>query len=155
MAKESAIVSQVSELAEQVGKSLGCEIIDVEYQKEGSEWVLRIYIDREEMPVDHELCQAFSHMIDGMLDEKDPIASEYLLEISSPGIERPLKKQEHFNKFIGETVNIKLYASLDGKKQWQGILLGYKDGQVGIQVNEKEIWFAADSISKAHLVAFI
>ena len=124
-----------------------------EYQKEGSEWILRIYIDREELGVDHELCQAFSRAIDVLLDEKDPIATEYLLEISSPGIERPLKKPEHFNKFAGEIVNIKLYAAFEGKKQWQGKLLGYKENQVGIETKEKTVWLDADSISKAHLVA--
>lgn len=153
MAKESAVILQVTELAEAVAEVLHCEIVDVEYQKEGSEWVLRIYIDREEIPVDHELCQQFSHKIEEQLDAKDFIPSEYLLEISSPGIERPLKKPEHFNKFIGETVNIKLYASYERKKQWQGTLLGYKDEQVGIQVGERAIWFDAGSISKAHLVA--
>lgn len=153
MAKDNQVVSQVTALAEQVGQELACEIVDVEYQKEGSEWILRIYIDREELGVDHELCQAFSRKIDVLLDEKDPIATEYLLEISSPGIERPLKKPEHFNKFAGETVNIKLYAAFEGKKQWQGKLLGFRDNQVGIEVKGKAFWLDADSISKAHLVA--
>lgn len=153
MAKDNQVISLVTALAEQVGQELGCEIVDVEYQKEGSEWVLRIYIDREELGVDHELCQAFSRKIDVLLDEKDPIATEYLLEISSPGIERPLKKPEHFNKFAGETVHIKLYAALEGKKQWQGKLLGFQDNQVGIEVKGKAVWLDADSISKAHLVA--
>ncbi len=153
MAKENNVTSLVTTLAEQVGQELGCEIVDVEYQKEGSEWVLRIYIDREELGVDHELCQAFSHKIDTLLDEKDPIPTEYLLEISSPGIERPLKKPEHFNKFAGETVNVKLYAAFDGKKQWQGKLLGYENNQVGIEVKGKALWLDVETISKAHLVA--
>lgn len=153
MAKDNHVISQVTELAEQVGQDLGCEIVDVEYQKEGSEWILRIYIDREDLGVDHELCQAFSHKIDTLLDERDPISTEYLLEISSPGIERPLKKPEHFHKFAGETVNIKLYAAFEGKKQWEGKLLGFQDNQVGIDVKGKVLWLDADSISKAHLVA--
>ena len=153
MAKDNHVVTQVMALAERVGQELECEIVDVEYQKEGSEWILRIYIDREDLGVDHELCQAFSRKIDVLLDEEDPIASEYLLEISSPGIERPLKKPEHFNKFVGETVNIKRYAAYEGKKQWQGTLLGFKDNQVGVDVKGKALWIDADSITKAHLVA--
>lgn len=142
-------------LAEPICKEHGCELFDVEYQKEGSEWYLRFYIDRVE-PVDHELCHAVSQKISDALDVADPIANAYFLEVSSPGIERPLRKIEDFHRFAGENVLIKLFAPKNGKKEFSGKLLEPQANLISLEIKNKSkvdiLEFSLDEIAKAHLL---
>lgn len=107
------------------------ELADVEFVKEGPNWYLRVYIDKEGgISIDD--CEMISKELEKKLDETDPIEQAYILEVSSPGLDRPLKKDSDFVKYEGELIDIKLYRPKNGKKEFQGQLLGYADGVVSI-----------------------
>ena len=108
-------------------ESLGFELCDVEYQKEYGDWVLTFYIDKPGgVTIDE--CEAVSRAVEPILDEADPIESEYVLSVSSLGIDRPLKKDRDFERALGSELEIKLYAPQNGKKQWIGTLSSF-DGE--------------------------
>lgn len=144
---------RVLAMATPICTALGCEIADVEWKKEGSDWYLRLFIDRE-APVDHEICAAVSNAVGNALDEADFIESNYVLEVSSPGLERPLKKATDYQRFAGRVAVIKLYTAVDGKKEFIGELVGYNENGVTVhdRENDKDYTFALDKISKANLL---
>ncbi|NLK86040.1 MAG: ribosome maturation factor RimP [Clostridiaceae bacterium] len=124
----------VEELALPAVEALGFELVDVEFIKEGANWYLRVYIDKQGgITIDD--CQAASERLSDMLDKKDPIKQSYILEVSSPG-ERPLKKDRDYERFKGEFVEVKLYQPLNGKKIYEGELLGLKGDIVEIRTAE-------------------
>lgn len=124
----------VSDLAEPIAEALSYELVDVEFLKEGANWYLRVYIDKPGGIVIDD-CQAVSEQLSDKLDEADPIKQSYILEVSSPG-ERPLKKERDFERFKGEIVEVKLYQPLNGKKLYEGELLGLIDDKVNIKTDE-------------------
>lgn len=145
---EDTVRTMVTPLVEHAG----FELVDLEYTKEGSDWILRLYIDHEN-GIDHEACQTVSNLVGDELDKFDPIPQSYLLEVSSPGIERPLKASKDFNRFSGEKIYIKLFAPKNGKKEFTGKLLGMEQEQIALMVNETKLLFNMDEIAKARLVA--
>ena len=140
----------VSLLAEGLAEELAVELVDVELVKEGSQWFLRIYIDKEG-GMDLDTCEIFSRRLGEILDEDDPISQAYRLEVSSPGIERVLKKEKDFVRFSGQKVKINLFEAIDGKKQLIGLLMGIQDGKVKVEADEKVYELALAQISKANL----
>ena len=105
-------------------ESMGFELCDVEYQKEYGDWVLTFYIDKPQgVTIDE--CEAVSRAIEPLIDEADPIEQEYVLSVSSLGIDRPLKKPRDFERAMGQELEIKLYAPKNGKKQWIGTLTAF------------------------------
>ena len=125
------ITELVAELAEPAVKSQGCELWDVEYVKEAGTWYLRLYLDKEG-GVDILDCEAVSRAVEPLLDEADPIEGSYTFEVSSAGLERALKKPEHFAASIGQMVDVKLYRARDGQKEFTGVLEGYDNGDVTV-----------------------
>lgn len=123
------IADVVAELAGPIVERAGCTLWDVEYVREAGEWFLRVYIDREG-GVDLDACEAVSRPLSDLLDEADPIPSSYTFEVSSAGLERALKKPEHFEKCMGMPVDVRLYRPVDGAKEFTGALAGYEDGAV-------------------------
>ncbi len=123
----SKIESAVEALALPVAEELGLSLYDVEYKKEGADWYLRIFIAKED-GVGIDDCESMSRRMSDLLDEHDPISDAYILEVSSPGIERVLKKDAHFEGAIGEEVEVKLFSPIDGKKSISGVLTAY-DGK--------------------------
>ena len=99
-------------LAEPVAASEGAYLYDVEYVKEGGIWFLRVYVDKEEGGISLDDCEAISRKLSDVLDREDPISQNYYLEVASPGIERKLKTEEHFNRYLGETVDVGLYKAV-------------------------------------------
>ena len=138
-------VNTVWQIAEPLAKELGLEIWDVRFEKEGADWFLRIFIDKEG-GVSIDDCVDMSHAIDKPLDDADPIEQSYCLEVCSPGVERELKRDEHFMKFIGEAVMVKLIRPLENKREYNGILESYENGSfelrledgTGLMINKKE-----------------
>ena len=109
--------------------------------KEAGEWFLRVYIDREG-GVDLDCCEAVSRPLSDALDEADPIPGSYTLEVSSAGLDRALKKPEHFAQCMGRKVDVKLYRPVDGSRQRTGALTGYEDGSVsvdGVRFDKKDV----------------
>lgn len=108
------------------------ELVDVEFVKEGANWYLRIYIDKPE-GITLDDCQAVSEGVSEVLDRVDPIQQSYFLEVSSPGLDRPLKKDRDFEKYKGEPVEVKVFQAIDGKKVFEGELVGLIDDKVCIR----------------------
>ena len=118
-------------------ESLGFELCDVEYQKEYGDWVLTFYIDKPQgVTIDE--CEEVSRAIEPILDEADPIESEYVLSVSSLGIDRPLKKDRDFERAMGTELEIKLYAPQGGKKQWIGTLSAFDADSFTVETESGE-----------------
>ena len=135
------VTDTVAQLALPIVEQAGCTLWDVEYVKEAGEWFLRVYIDREG-GVDIDCCEAVSRPLSDALDEADPIQGSYTFEVSSAGLDRALKKQEHFDKCMGRKVDVKLYRPIDGRKEAAGVLTGYEEGAVsvdGVRFEKKDV----------------
>lgn len=130
----------VAELVQPVVDRLSFELVDVEFLKEGANWYLRVYIDKPGgIMLDD--CQAVSEELSDRLDESDPIKQSYILEVSSPGLERPLKKDGDFEKFRGEPVEVKLFQPVNGKKIFEGELQGLEGTAVCIKAGGETLKF--------------
>ncbi|SDL61254.1 ribosome maturation factor RimP [Halarsenatibacter silvermanii] len=129
------------------------ELVAVDYVKEGSERVLRVFIENREGEVDLEDCERISRGLSDWLDEEDFISESYILEVSSPGLERPLRGREDFSRFAGENVFIRTYAPIEDKKEFTGILQGIDDDTVEVMLKEngKRVALPYSSIAKARL----
>ena len=128
----------LEKLALPVCERHGVYIYNTEYKKEGSEYFLRLFIDKDS-GVTIEDCENVSREISPMLDDLTFIKDAYIFEVSSPGIDRVLSRPWHFEKVIGEEIDIKLFAPIDGTKEITGILKAYSDGNITVETNDKEI----------------
>ena len=146
----SKVTDLTASLALPVVEELGCTLWDVEYVKEAGSWYLRVYIDKEE-GVSIDDCEAVSRALDPLLDEADPIPDAYTFEVSSAGADRPLKKPEHFAAFLGAEVDVKLYKPIDGQKARAGILAGYEDGDVTLDLGGETVTYAKQDIAAVRL----
>ena len=141
------------ELAEKVGGELGYEVVEVSLAREGSKRLLRVFIDHPE-GIGVEDCTDFSRRFSALLDEEDPIPTSYLLEVSSPGIERPLTKPEHFQRFNGEGVELRLYSPYLGRRKFKGRIAGWsdsEDGEVVLEMDGEQVSIPWPLIAKARL----
>lgn len=127
----------VEELVQPIVDALAFELVDVEFLKEGANWYLRVFIDKPGGVLIDD-CQAVSEQLSDKLDEMNPIKQSYILEVSSPG-ERPLKKDRDFERFRGEIVEVKLYQPLNGKKVFEGELLGLTGDIFEIKTGEDAV----------------
>lgn len=125
----SEIEARTEELVKPIIEENHFELVDVEYVREGSTWYLRVYIDKEN-GIDIDDCVLVSHALEEKLDAEDFIKDAYVLEVSSPGLTRPLKKDKDFLRNIGKRIEVKLYKPLNGTKEFEGVLDGYEDGTV-------------------------
>lgn len=147
------IEDAVWKMAEPLVAENGLELIDVEYVKEGAEWYLRLFLDKDsENGVDLDDCELISRKFSDVLEENDLIEQAYRLEVSSPGIERPLKRTKDFQRFCGEKVQIKTYAEVQGKKQFIGILGETTEENVQLDIDGTMVSIPRKQISKANLV---
>jgi ribosome maturation factor RimP len=147
-------VNVVWTLAQPIVEEKGLLLWDVRFVKEGADWFLRVYIDRENEAVSIDDCVAVSRKLSDLLDEKDPIPQSYCLEVSSPGIERELVRPEHFTAFEGAAVVLHLYQTVDGSKEIAGILLGRdEEGTIEIQdVDDTVRQFTKKQVSAVHVL---
>ncbi|NLL63437.1 MAG: ribosome maturation factor RimP [Ruminococcaceae bacterium] len=137
----ASIENTVFELAKPIAEELGLKIWDVRFVKEGADYFLRIFIDKEGGVLIDD-CVDMSHAIDGPLDEADPIDKSYCLEVSSPGAERPLTRDEHFKVYKGEKIQVKFIRAVDGQREYKGVLKDYEKGNVTLEIeDEKQIVF--------------
>lgn len=144
------ITETVRAFSEPIVKQFGCSLWDVEYVREGSDWFLRLYIDKEG-GVDISDCEAISRAVDPILDEKDPIPDSYNFEVCSAGLERTLKRPSDFEQFLGSSVNIRLYKPLNGAKEFVGTLTGYADGDVTAEIAGTTHTFRKADIAQVRL----
>ena len=125
------VTDTVAQLAQPIVEASGCTLWDVEYVKEAGEWFLRVYIDKAG-GVSIDDCEAVSRPLSDALDEADPIAGSYTFEVSSAGLDRPLRRPEHFAQCMGQQVDVRFYRPVDGQKGYTGVLSGYEDGDVTV-----------------------
>ncbi|NLW22322.1 MAG: ribosome maturation factor RimP [Tissierellia bacterium] len=147
------VVALVRQHCEPIVEELGYDLVDLEYVRENGRNFLRFYIGKPEgISIDD--CQRVSEAVGTKLDEIDPIEDSYYLEVSSPGLDRPLKTDKDLKRNIGKEIDISLYKSIDGKKKYRGVLLDFSDKYIKIKeensMEEKEI--ERDAISKIKLV---
>lgn len=147
--KRDAVEEFVSEVVETIIESTELELVDVEYVHE-REWYLRVFLDKEG-GIDLDDCQMVSEKLSEVLDAKDPIKENYLLEVSSPGLDRVLKKEKDFIRYNGRDVDIQLFKPIDGKKQYTGSLQGYSDEVITIQEQEERIDLERAAIAQIRL----
>jgi ribosome maturation factor RimP len=129
-------VAAVTAIVAPIAESLGLRLWDVRFVKEGANWYLRIFIDKDG-GIDIEDCVNMSHAIEEPLDRLDPIEQSYNLQVSSPGIERDLVRDEHFTEFKGEKIKVKMIRPVDGKREFSGILESYEDGNITIRLEDE------------------
>tara|TARA_R110002050_G_scaffold9504_1_gene33121 strand:+ start:267446 stop:267892 length:447 start_codon:yes stop_codon:yes gene_type:complete len=147
-----AISDQIELLVEAPIESLGYELVGVEYIKNGINTVLRLYIDAEQ-GIGIEDCERVSHQVSGILEVEDPISSAYSLEVSSPGFDRPLFKERDFIRFAGSEAKIAMKLPIQGRRNFRGILQGFSDGDILIEVDGEVYDLPLTKLSKAKIVA--
>ncbi|BBI34398.1 ribosome maturation factor RimP [Cohnella abietis] len=128
----------------------GFELVDVEYVKEGSNWFLRVYVDKEG-GIDIEDCGIVSEFVSAKLDELDPIEEAYFLEVSSPGAERPLKKAEDVTKAVGKHVFVTTYEQINGAKEFEGRLDGFDGETIVIVIGRRKHAIPYNKVASARL----
>lgn len=131
------IVTIVKDICDPLVEELGYELVDVEFLKEGSSYFLRVYLDKPG-GINLDDCQKMSQLLSDKLDEKDPINVPYYLEVSSPGLDRPLKTDKDLKRNLGKEIEIKLYEPLNGKKIIEGILEAYEEKTIVIRTETSE-----------------
>ena len=135
MSRREAYEQKTEELLEPIVREKGFELVDVEYVKEAGTWYLRAYIDKPGgITVDD--CELVSRAFGDILDEKDYIAENYIFEVSSPGLDRPLKKEKDFARSVGKEVEVRLYKAIDKKKEFVGLLDSYDDHSVTLELED-------------------
>lgn len=135
----SKVEETVWAIAEPIANENGVEIYDVEFKKEGPDYFLRVFIDKSDGGISLDDCEAVSRPLSDALDEADPISEGYYLEVSSPGLERQLKRQKDFDRFKGEAVSVKLFAAVNGTKQLMGILKDRNENTLTLETENGEI----------------
>ena len=150
MAKREAYESKVENYLVPMMEEYGFELVDVEYVKEAGTWYLRAYIDKEGgISVDD--CEVVSRRLSDWLDKEDFIEESYILEVSSPGLGRPLKKEKDFVRSLGKDVEIRLYRAKDKRKEFTGALKAFDRDTVTIEEDGKEITFERPEIALIRL----
>ena len=144
------VTDLVAGFAKPIVEEHGCQLWDVEYVREGSEYFLRLYLDKEG-GVDINDCEAISRAMDPILDEKDPIQGSYHFEVCSAGLERVLKRPSDFERFMGSNITVKLYRPRNGLKEIPCVLRGYEDGQVTVEAGKETITFAKSEVALVRL----
>jgi ribosome maturation factor RimP len=150
MMSKTRIVELVEEIITPCVQESGLELVDVEFVREGGSWYLRIYIDKPG-GIDLEDCGRLSQKIDRLLDEKDLIPQSYHLEVSSPGIERPLKKISDYNRFTGELAVITTFVPFEGKKKITGRIMTARGDDIVIDSDGKELSIPFKQVASARL----
>ena len=152
----STVVETVTTIVTPILEAQNFELVEVEFVKEGKSWFLRVFIDKEG-GIDIEECAFVSEQLSDKLDacDPDPIPQAYFLEVSSPGAERPLKKEEDYHRAVGEYIHLSLYQPVEGEKQFEGFLQSFDEEQLVIKIRiktrEKELTIERKIIAKARL----
>ncbi len=144
------ITQTVAALAKPIVEARGCSLWDVEYVREGADYILRVAIDKEG-GVDIDDCEAISRALDPILDEHDPIPDRYQFEVCSAGLERALKRPEDFARFLGSPVTVRLYRPVNGLKEIPAVLRGYEDGRVTVDTGKETVTFEKSQVALVRL----
>ena len=146
----NALIEKIETLVKPIADELNYEVYHIEFVKENNEFYLRIYIDKDE-GIFITYCEALSRRVSDVLDVEDPIDKAYYLEVSSPGLNRRLFKDEHFKKFVGREVLVKLNGNIEGKKNIKGLLKEVNEENIIVEDDEKAITIPKSKIKAANL----
>ena len=148
----ATLESRLTDMLAPAVEAIGYELWGLEFVRAGKHSTLRLFIEHENgVTVDD--CAEVSRQVSAVLDVEDPISSEYNLEVSSPGMERPLFKLSHYEMFVGSEIQVKTRMPQFGQRKFKGVLLGVDNGMITLQTTQHEIELMIDNIDKAHLVA--
>lgn len=150
MSKREIYEQKTEDLLLPIMEENGFELVDVEYVKEGGNWYLRAYIDKPG-GISVNDCELVSRRLSDLLDEKDYVEDAYILEVSSPGLGRPLKKEKDFKRSLGELVEVRTYRMVEKRKEFTGILKAYDDNTVTIEEDKTERVFDKSEIALIRL----
>lgn len=142
---------QLTEMLESPVEAAGYELVGLEFIRAGEHSTLRIYIDSEN-GINVDDCAEVSHQVSAVLDVEDPISVAYNLEVSSPGLERPLFKTEHYQQFIGHEVSLVLKMAMGNRRKWKGVIQAVEGETITVTVDGQNEEFALSNISKANLI---
>jgi len=146
-----AKVDEINALVEPVVVGMGFSLWGIEYVRSGKYSTLRIYIDHEDgIGVDH--CADVSRQVSAVMDVEDPISTEYTLEVSSPGMDRPLFTLEQYSAFVGEWVEVKLRYAFEGRRNFKGVVIGIEESDVIIAADGEEFLLPIESIDKGRVI---
>jgi ribosome maturation factor RimP len=149
-------LQRIGELCERGLSAVGYELVDVEFLRDQSGWVLRVFIDHPPgdegaRAITHEDCGQASQQLSTLLDVEDPIATAYRLEVSSPGVRRRVRKQRDFERFVGRVVRVEMLAPVEGRRNFSGRLVGVVDGVITVDVGERAFALPIAGLRRAHL----
>jgi len=148
----SGKLKQLEDILQPVVEGLGYEFWGIDYRSQGYQSLLRVFIDDAENGIGIDDCEKVSRQISGVMDVEDPIKTEYTLEVSSPGMDRPLFRPEHYQAFVGHQVQIRLRMAFDGRRKFQGLIKAVEGDDVVVIVDDHEYLLPFDSIEKAHII---
>lgn len=149
---KNTLIDKLVELVNPIAERLNYELYHLEYVKEGQDNYLRIYIEKEDSRISLEDCEKVSRSVSEMLDLEDPISDSYYLEVSSPGLERILHTNKHLERYIGSDVLVKISGLLNGKKKFEGELLGFNSEELKIKCQDEEISITRDKVLSVSLI---
>ncbi|MBW1829958.1 MAG: ribosome maturation factor RimP [Deltaproteobacteria bacterium] len=144
-------IKKISHLVEPLIDEMGFELVDIEYLSERGRWVLRIYADRKG-GITLDDCARVSRELGNFIDVKDVIQHEYVLEVSSPGLNRPLKKEKDFLRAVGKKVKVKMFVPLKGRRRFTGLLKKYQEMNLYLEVDNNLVLLPLQDVEKANLV---
>lgn len=149
----ATVQERLHDLIAPVVEALGCELWGLEYLTQGRQATLRIYIEKEtEDGVGLHDCEKVSRQVSSVMDVEDPIASQYTLEVSSPGMDRPLFSLDHYQRSVGEKVAVKLSRAFEGRKKFTGSIVSVEDDEVVLRVDDEEYLLPIELIDKANII---
>ena len=148
----SAKLKKLEELLRPIVEGLGYEFWGIEFRSQGHHSLLRLFIDDAENGIGIEDCESVSRQVSGVMDVEDPVQTEYTLEVSSPGMDRPLFRLEQYEAFAGHQVQLKLRMAYEGRRKFQGLIKGVEGDEVVVLVDDHEYLLPFDSIEKANIV---
>ncbi|QSP95046.1 ribosome maturation factor RimP [Marinobacter salinisoli] len=148
----SAKLQQLEDLLRPVIEGMGYEYWGIEYRSQGRHSMLRVFIDDAENGISVDDCEKVSRQISGVMDVEDPIQVEYTLEVSSPGMDRPLFRLEQYEAYAGHQVELRLRMAFEGRRKFQGLIKGVEGEDVVVVVDDHEYLLPFESIERAHIV---
>ncbi len=146
-----AVSDRLQTLLEPVVEDMGYELVGIEYQSNPKNRVVRIFIDQDPAGIGVEDCERVSREVSALMDVEEPVPGQFTLEVSSPGVERPLFTGEHFARFVGETAAVQLAAPVDNRRRFKGIILMADEDRVKLEVDGQEVELAIANMARAHL----
>lgn len=146
----SSVVREAWERLEPELSTVGYELIEIEFIQQSNTWILRLYIDGED-GITLKDCTSASRLVSALLEQNDFVPGAYSLEVSSPGIDRPIRRPDDFRKYAGEAIKLKTISAIEGRKRFKGTLKGFEDGIISFEQEGELVGVHIENVKKAQL----